>query len=141
MLASVVPQVTARAQRSQIRWVVVGGILIQMGAGQDRFYPAPRRPIRLSEKAQRAASIVVAFTGFRVQLFNGNRQEAQKVKSGFSSQFPELLCYLTYQSPEYKVQVGDCRNEWEAEKLRKELHASYPAAIVVKAEIQMPKGK
>ena len=81
------------------------------------------------------------FTGFRVQLFNGNRQEAQKVKSGFSSQYPELLCYLTYQSPEYKVQVGDCRNEWEAEKLRKELHASYPAAIVVKAEIQMPKGK
>ena len=80
------------------------------------------------------------FPGFRVQLFNGSRQEAQKVKSGFSSQYPDHICYLTYQSPEYKVQVGDCRNEWEAEKLRKELHASYPAAIVVRAEIQIPKG-
>jgi hypothetical protein len=74
--------------------------------------------------------------GYRVQLFNGNRKEAQTVKTKFSTQFPELNAYLTYQAPEYKVQIGDCRNEWEAEKLRNDILTAFPAAIVVKADIQ-----
>jgi hypothetical protein len=79
--------------------------------------------------------------GYRVQLYNGSRKEAQTVKTQFSTAFPQLNTYLTYQSPEYKVQVGDCRNEWEAERLRNDILSAYPAAIVVKAEIQMPKSK
>lgn len=34
VLAPVVPQVTARAERRQIGRVVVGGVLVQVGAGQ-----------------------------------------------------------------------------------------------------------
>ena len=67
VLAPVVPQVTARAQRRQIGRVVVGGVLVQMGAGQDRFHQASRRPVRLPAPAQRATPIIVAFAGLRVQ--------------------------------------------------------------------------
>ena len=43
-------KVTARAQRCQIRWVVVGGILVQMGAGQDRFTQRPAGQSRVKVK-------------------------------------------------------------------------------------------
>lgn len=67
MLLPVVPQMTTRAQRGQIRRVVVSGILIQMGASQDCFHQPPFRPIRLRANAERAALIVVPLVGFRIQ--------------------------------------------------------------------------
>jgi hypothetical protein len=39
-----VPQVAARAQRRQIRRVVVGRVLVQMGANQHRFTALGLKP-------------------------------------------------------------------------------------------------
>ena len=67
VLSPVVPQVAARAQGRQIRRVVVSGVLIEVGASQDRFHQPPYRPMGGRVNAQRLSLIVVAFTGFRVQ--------------------------------------------------------------------------
>ncbi|CDI04583.1 hypothetical protein BN873_p10027 [Candidatus Competibacter denitrificans Run_A_D11] len=67
VLAPVVAPVAARAERRQMGRVVVGGILIQMSTGQDRFHQASHRPVRGSAPAQRLPSIIKPFAGLRVQ--------------------------------------------------------------------------
>lgn len=67
MLAPVVAQVAARAQCGQVRRIVVGGVLIEMGTGQDRFHEPPRGPIGRPVRSQRPPPLVVPLPRLRVQ--------------------------------------------------------------------------
>ncbi len=53
--------------------------------------------------------------GYRIQIYSGlNRIDANQVKSKFLKYFPDIKTYLIYQSPYYKVRVGDFHNRVEA---------------------------
>src|SRR5688572_13287296 len=70
--------------------------------------------------------------GYRIQIyFGGNRQKASEVKLDFTSRYPGVQAYLTYQQPNFKVRVGDYRNRFEAQKLLKEIDGIYPTAFIV----------
>ena len=52
--------------------------------------------------------------GYRVQIHHNqsqSRQESQKVRAKFSSDFPHLKTYLKFKSPYYKIQVGNFINK------------------------------
>jgi hypothetical protein len=70
--------------------------------------------------------------GFRVQIhFGQSRETAQKIRSRFSIDFPELKTYLGYNSPYYKIRVGDFITRLEAYKVQKAITKKYRGAYIV----------
>ncbi len=72
------------------------------------------------------------FRGFRIQLFSSpNRVEANKIKEEFLSRFTDQKAYLTYNSPYFKVRVGNFIKKADAESFRKQLAKYYPSGVYV----------
>ena len=71
-------------------------------------------------------------SGYRVLVINTNdRNKAMDVKSKMMSEFPEHKTYLIYQSPYFKIQIGNFRDRKEAETLRKKIIGFYPTGVIV----------
>ncbi len=81
--------------------------------------------------------------GFRLQIFatsgTGAREEAESVKARFLSEYMDYGVYVTFQSPDWKVRVGDFRNKSEALKLKEEVKRMFPNAFIVPDDINFPK--
>jgi len=81
--------------------------------------------------------------GFRVEIFfssgSKSREEALRKKTEFLKNFPEETAYMSFQSPNFKVRVGDCRTKNEALKLKEKIRYNYPNAFIVTDMIQFPK--
>lgn len=76
--------------------------------------------------------------GYRVQIFNGKKAQMMDARSEFLALFPNVPVYNLYESPEYKVQVGDFRTRLEAERFLKQVIATYGSGFVVKTKIKFP---
>lgn len=60
--------------------------------------------------------------GYRVQLFSSNLfDEATAFKNNVNTLFPELWVYMVYETPSYKIRVGDFTNRTAANNLAQEL--------------------
>jgi hypothetical protein len=70
--------------------------------------------------------------GYRVLVINTNdRKRALDVKSRLMSDFPDHKTYLVYQSPYFKVQIGNFRERKEAESLRQRILRVYPTGVII----------
>ena len=80
-------------------------------------------------EGQRKANEV---SGVRVVIFSANGQyagdNAEKVLNEFRNQFPHINSYLVYESPYFKISVGDCLSMEEAQVLMAEVSPYYPKA-------------
>ncbi len=80
------------------------------------------------------------FPGYRIQVFFGSdRTDANKVKAEFSEKYPDVDVYVVYESPNFKVRVGNYRNKIEAQKLLHDLKQKYDGAFIVPDKIKFPK--
>jgi hypothetical protein len=73
------------------------------------------------------------FKGYRLQVLNTrSRDDAFKTKAILLENFPEEKAYILYQSPYFKVRVGNFINRSDAENFKKELSLflTQPAYIV-----------
>ena len=67
------------------------------------------------------------YRGYRIQVYNANnRNEANNVKSELLRRFPEHKSYLLYQSPNFRVRIGNFLTQKEAMELRKIITSMYP---------------
>jgi hypothetical protein len=70
--------------------------------------------------------------GFRILVVNTNdRNKAMDVKSKLMRDFPEHKTYLIYQSPYFKIQIGNFRSRPDAESLRKQITRLYPTGVII----------
>lgn len=70
--------------------------------------------------------------GFRVMVINTNdRTKALDFKTTLLRNFPEHKTYLIYQSPNFKVQIGNFKTQVEAEKLKKIIVRLYPDGVII----------
>ncbi len=76
--------------------------------------------------------------GFRIQLYNGNRKEAESYKIRFLKSGISQPSFVVFETPEFKAQVGNFRNQLEAEKVLQEVRKHIPGAFVVKTKIYLP---
>lgn len=79
-----------------------------------------------------------SISGFRVQIYNGNKAETVKKRSEFISAYPKMAIYTLYDAPEYKIQAGDFRTRLEAEKFLKDVQSNLGSGLVVKTNIRPP---
>jgi hypothetical protein len=80
--------------------------------------------------------------GYRVQIFfdsgNNSKNRAAAKKGQFVANYSGIGAYLTFQSPNYKVRVGDFRTRMDAEGFKAKIIGDFPDAFVVKDEIHYP---
>ena len=70
--------------------------------------------------------------GYRILVLSTNdRKQALDVKTRLMRDFPEQKTYLIYQSPNYKIQIGNFRSREDADKLRKQVTKIYPKGVIV----------
>ena len=81
--------------------------------------------------------------GYRLEVFFASglkaREEAMNVKTEFLTKYPDVQAYMIFQSPDFKVRVGDFRTKNEALALKDRIKKTYPNAFIVKDIIQFPK--
>ncbi len=71
-------------------------------------------------------------SGYRILVANTNdRNKAMDVKSKLMRDFPEHKTYLIYQSPYFKIQIGNFRSRSDAEALRKQITVIYPTGVII----------
>lgn len=79
-----------------------------------------------------------AIDGYRVQIFNGNRRDANDKRSEVLRAFPDMLSMVIFETPDYKLQVGNYRTIYEAEGALVIIREKYPQAFVVQTQIDLP---
>ena len=82
-------------------------------------------------------------TGYRIRVYFDNGQNArarsESIARSISNAYPGMGVYRTFESPNYKVTVGDFRTKDEALKVFHALKASYPTALLLKDTINYPR--
>ena len=82
-------------------------------------------------------------SGYRIRVFYDNSQSARNrseaIARSISNAFPGIGVYRTFESPNFKVCVGDFRTKDEALKVFHSLRATYPTALILKDNINYPR--
>jgi hypothetical protein len=71
---------------------------------------------------------------YRIQLFSGDNNEASKIIRQYRSLYPEWSSTIVFDTPNYKVWVGNFRNSLEADKALMEVRKTFPASFRFKPE-------
>lgn len=81
-------------------------------------------------------------TGYRVRIFNDNKQNSRGASEAalnrIKGMYPGLAAYRTYSNPFFRVTVGDFRTKSEAMQLLQQVKGSFPSAFIVKETINYP---
>ena len=81
--------------------------------------------------------------GYRIRVFYDNSPQARVRSEGIAaylrSQYPETGVYRSFESPNYKVTIGDFRTKDEALKIYNALKGTYPTAYIIKESINFPR--
>lgn len=66
---------------------------------------------------------------YKIQIFNGNRKNAEKAKARFESKRTDLKAKIKFETPNYKVWVGNFRTSLEADRYLEEVKEIFPNAF------------
>ena len=102
-----------------------------------------KKQIQINEETSREARRIGK--GYRLLVINtNNRDEAVDAKTKVYTFFPELKSYLIYQSPYFKLKVGNFKDRKEAEEYRERLQKYFPRGVFIRndtIELKLDKDK
>ena len=89
-----------------------------------------RKQVQINEETSREARRIGK--GYRLLVINTNkRDEAVAAKTKVYTFFPELKSYLIYQSPYFKLKVGNFKERKDAEEYRERLQKYFPKGVFI----------
>ena len=68
---------------------------------------------------------------YTIQLFYGDNKRAQELFENFKQSFPDWEAELSFETPNYKVQVGRFKDYYFGLNKLKEIKRIYPAAFLL----------
>ncbi|MCF4100191.1 SPOR domain-containing protein [Gillisia sp. M10.2A] len=71
---------------------------------------------------------------YRIQLYYGDNNTASNVIKDFRSKYTEWPSAIIYETPNYKVWIGNFRNRLEADRALLKLKGDFPAAFIPKPQ-------
>ncbi len=77
-------------------------------------------------------------SGYRVQIYFGNRNDARQTRAKFMLEHPKNGAYISYLAPNFRLRVGDFRTRLECESFKKEIAREFPGSYLVKDKIELP---
>ena len=119
----------------------INSISQTMPIGNDSLtMNADVRVLKLQQKYIELNKLKQSCSGYRIQIHFGNeREKAKEIKTKFLKEFPEIPAYDSYQSPNFRVRVGDYRSKLEASKQLKQISTLFPSSFIVSDNIKYPK--
>jgi len=128
----------------KILWISLGALLTAAAARAQHtgdsldmwMEPAVKS---LHQQYVAAAKADPGLPGFRVQIYNGSRQDALRYRSRSLQAFPEFKPHTVYESPEYRIQLGNFKTRLEAERFLKRVKKRFPGSFIIRTRINFPK--
>lgn len=81
--------------------------------------------------------------GYRIRVFYDNgpsaRSKSETIELTLKKQYPGVMVYRSFESPNYKVSIGDFRSKDEAQRIYNALKITYPTAFIIKESINYPR--
>lgn len=74
--------------------------------------------------------------GFKIQLYNGSESKAYRIKGNFEAAFG-IVAVLSYESPEWKVRVGNYKTRLEADRALRKFKEKFAGAIILETDIRL----
>jgi hypothetical protein len=74
--------------------------------------------------------------GYKIQLYNGNETKAYQIKGNFEVAYG-IVAVLSYESPEWKVRVGNYKTRLEADRALLKFKEKFSGAIVLETLIRL----
>ncbi len=71
---------------------------------------------------------------YRIQIFSGDNKKASDAIKEFRNLYSDWPSTIVYETPNYKVWIGNFRNSLEADRALTEIKKSFPAAFRFKPE-------
>ena len=82
-------------------------------------------------------------TGYRIRVFYDSGQSARSrseaIERSLRQQYKKVGVYRSFESPNYKVTIGDFRTRDEALQIYNALKGTYPTAFIIKESINYPR--
>jgi len=83
-----------------------------------------------------------SISGYRIRVFYDNtpqaRTRSEAIENALMDQYPEHKVYRSFESPNYKVLIGNFRSKDEALRIFNALKKTYPTAYIIKDNIEYP---
>lgn len=87
----------------------------------------------LNEKRKINSSIAVN-ERYKIQIFSGESEKAKKALNDYKQEFRDLDGTIVFNTPNYKVWIGDFRTRIEAEKYLVEIKKKYENVLLIKPQ-------
>jgi cell division protein FtsN len=71
---------------------------------------------------------------YTIQVGFGSYTKAEELKQQVDIDFPDLKAKIIFDSPTYRVQIGQFRSKLDAERKFKEVRIKYPESLLLKPE-------
>jgi len=98
----------------------------------NRFVVTEKVNQLLNDRADCFSKAKTTFKYYHIQLYNGqNINKAREIKSKFFSFFPDDFAIVEWESPEFKVWVGEYENKLSADQALLKIKKEFPNAFVV----------
>lgn len=89
-----------------------------------------KKQAQINEETTRNSRRVMP--GFRIQIVNStDRNNAMEAKTRVYKLYPELKAYLQYQSPYFRLKVGNFKTRQEAEEYLRDLSRDFPNTVFI----------
>ncbi|MBX2907335.1 MAG: SPOR domain-containing protein [Taibaiella sp.] len=77
--------------------------------------------------------------GYRVQIYYGpSREKAMAARREFMRRFPGVRSYIEFESPAFRVKVGDYRSRTDADGMLREANSMFsPSMIVPEPQVEI----
>lgn len=71
---------------------------------------------------------------YKIQLYYGNLNQANEIMKASKEAFPEWDSSIRWETPNYKVWLGNYRTRLDADRALKKVHEKFPNAFIFKPE-------
>ena len=85
----------------------------------------------LNEKRKSNPSIALS-DRYKIQIFNGESEKAKKTVLLFKQEFKDIDATIVFNTPNYKVWVGNFKTRMEAERNFAEIEKKYKNMLLIK---------
>ncbi|MES2649476.1 MAG: SPOR domain-containing protein [Bacteroidota bacterium] len=116
-------------------------LMAQFDSGKVEVIKDPRIDLLVKKQAQINRVAVFKnsrgeYKGYRIMIMNtNNRDVAYKTRAEVLRYYPEHNVYMAYQSPYYKIKMGDFLKKADADKFKRELTSMFPQGTFVIQDI------
>jgi hypothetical protein len=132
ILLSAIPLLQAQEDNTSVRQNIFEVLQATNGVGKVIIHQDKRIENLINQKqSAKADREAIMGNGYRVQVFSSNEQrtgktEAFKIEREIREAFPNTGVYVNYNSPFWKVRVGDFNTIDEAQAFRSKLLEVFP---------------